>query len=300
MSDNQKDNQNFFRKLGHSLNLESKRFNQSYSSQNNEEPTPITDTGNLMQSEENGQQPAVPSPSLASTEQGDDMGDIAMNPSPPEPSQPEPVQPSPEQQIPVDNMNNENAMDSASDMNQPTLQQEQNTQPANLETESMEDLKQNLEMEEEQDKPMDEPQATLASTTLAKKHIAQTNSDSLYPKLENEVDGVLRPIDVYETKKEIVVKAIIAGVEKGDIQVAIGPESITISGQRQKQERISKDSYFYQELFWGSFSRTVMLPVEVDPDGAKASLKNGIFTIKIPKVVQQKERLLSISDIEEG
>ena len=151
------------------------------------------------------------------------------------------------------------------------------------------------EMDDSEMEDMDKPDASLAATTVAKKHTSETKS------MPNEhADGLLRPIDVYETKNEIIVKAIVAGVERGAIKVSITPESVTISGERQKQERISRDSYFYQELFWGSFSRSIMLPVEVDPDNAKASLKNGIFTIRLPKIEQQRERILSMDDIEEG
>ena len=69
---------------------------------------------------------------------------------------------------------------------------------------------------------------------------------------------------------------------------------MTIRGKREKEERIKEDDYIYQECYWGRFSRSIILPQEVDPDNAEASLKNGILIIKLPKVDRHKAKKLHV------
>ena len=291
---------NFFTKLGHSLNLENKRYNNALKKglEPQEGTSPIDDTADLMSTDsmdeqQNGGNGMETQPIQPEMDAMPDMGEIEPQMPPSMPTQNNGMDggedgmdmqdnddmsaPAPMEDADQGMDNGDNAMDS--DIMQP----EQDS--------SMDGMDPDMDNGED----MDEPEASLAATTVAKKHTAETKSMP-----SEHADGLLRPIDVYETKNEIIVKAIVAGVERGAIKVSITPESVTISGERQKQERISRDSYFYQELFWGSFSRSIMLPVEVDPDNAKASLKNGIFTIRLPKIEQQKERILSMDDIEEG
>jgi len=69
---------------------------------------------------------------------------------------------------------------------------------------------------------------------------------------------------------------------------------VTIRGKRTKDEKINAENYYYQELYWGAFSRSVILPVEVDSDRVKASIKNGILTIKLPKSEKIKTKKISV------
>jgi HSP20 family protein len=92
---------------------------------------------------------------------------------------------------------------------------------------------------------------------------------------------------VYQTKDTIVIKAPIAGVKPEDIDVAISEDVVTIRGDRKEEKIIEKDSYYVQECFWGSFSRSVILPTSTVADKALASLKDGVLTIEIPKVVPE-------------
>ena len=317
MNDN-KNNKNFFAKLGHSLNLESKRYNNTLkkSFANQEGTTPIDNTADLMSTDSMDEQP-MESPAMDSmpvnngnAEQQNQMPDAPANDMPEMPPMNAPQdmvnQPAPlnndnamNQPMPPNNaegMTNNNDMEStASDVSDMGMDES--------DMEQMDDMNTDMDMMDTDDTinqdhtDEDEPDsdASLAATTVAKKHTTETKSMSA-----EQADGLLRPIDVYETKNEIIVKAMVAGVERSAIKVSLTAESVTISGERQKQERVARDSYFYQELFWGSFSRSIMLPVEVDPDNAKATLKNGIFTIRLPKIEQQRERILSMDDIEEG
>lgn len=103
---------------------------------------------------------------------------------------------------------------------------------------------------------------------------------------EEEFEGQLA-VDVFQTKDDIVVKAPIAGVKPEDIDVAISEDVVTIRGDRKEQEVVEKDNFYVQECFWGSFSRSVILPTSTVAEKAEASLKDGVLTIRIPKVVPE-------------
>lgn len=90
-------------------------------------------------------------------------------------------------------------------------------------------------------------------------------------------------IDVYHTAEHIVIESVIAGVESDDLDISITPESVVIKGTRNRKEKVHKDEFLHQECFWGKFSRSVILPQEIDPDNAQASLKDGVLKIVLPK-----------------
>ena len=100
---------------------------------------------------------------------------------------------------------------------------------------------------------------------------------------EEEFEGQLA-VDVFQTKDTIVIKAPIAGVKPEDIDVAISEDVVTIRGDRKEESTIEKDNYYVQECFWGSFSRSVILPTSTVAEKANASLRDGVLTIEIPKV----------------
>ncbi len=110
---------------------------------------------------------------------------------------------------------------------------------------------------------------------------------------ESAEEGQLT-LDVFQTPTEIIIKSIVAGVKPEDLDVSISHEMITIKGKREETHKVEKESYFYQELYWGSFSRSILLPQEVDPDEADANLKGGILTIKLPKLNKEKIQKLKI------
>ncbi len=106
-------------------------------------------------------------------------------------------------------------------------------------------------------------------------------------------DGELA-IDVYQTSDEIILKAMIAGVKPGNLEVDITRDMITIKGHREEQKQIDKEDYFYQELYWGSFSRTVLLPQEIEPEEATAVEKHGLLEIHLPKIDRKKSTKLKV------
>lgn len=103
-------------------------------------------------------------------------------------------------------------------------------------------------------------------------------------------------VDVYQTPDEIVVQTIVAGIKPEEVDVSISQDSVTVSGKREKARELSGSDYFYQELYWGSFSRSVLLPQEIDPDEAEASIKNGLLTIRLPKLDRTKIQKLRVKN----
>lgn len=108
-----------------------------------------------------------------------------------------------------------------------------------------------------------------------------------------ESEGQLT-VDVYETPTNFVVKSAVAGVSQENLDIAITNESVTIRGSRQEEEKIKNGNYLHQECYWGRFARAIILPQEVDPDKAQASLKNGILKISLPKVNKAKSKKLKV------
>lgn len=142
-----------------------------------------------------------------------------------------------------------------------------------------------------------EPHVELAKTAhlsvTPEKKISKKSKEELSELME-EGEGQLT-IDVYQTGEEIVVESTIAGVEPDNLDIDITPESVTIRGKREREKKISDEDYFYQECYWGKFSRSVILPQEVNPDESIASLKNGVLTIRMPKVNRNKSKKLKVS-----
>lgn len=101
-------------------------------------------------------------------------------------------------------------------------------------------------------------------------------------------------IDLYQTDNELILRATIAGVKSEDIDINISSESVTIRGKRQSKEEIKGSNFFYQECYWGSFSRSVLLPTEINADNSEAELKEGILTIKMPKLSKSQGKKLKI------
>lgn len=90
-------------------------------------------------------------------------------------------------------------------------------------------------------------------------------------------------VDVYQTPDQIVIKSTIAGVKPEDLDVSITNDMVTIRGTRRHDEEVTETDYFYRECYWGTFSRSIILPVDIVAEKADASLKDGILTIRIPK-----------------
>jgi HSP20 family protein len=101
-------------------------------------------------------------------------------------------------------------------------------------------------------------------------------------------------IDVYQTENDVVIKSTIAGVKPEDLDVSINNDMVTIRGERKNEEEVTGENYYYQECYWGSFSRSVVMPTDIIPEKAEASLKNGILTIRLPKAATNKVKKIQV------
>lgn len=101
-------------------------------------------------------------------------------------------------------------------------------------------------------------------------------------------------VDVYQTPDAIVVKALVAGVQPATIDISLTREMLTISGTREDEREVEEDNYFQRELYWGAFSRTILLPEEVDVELAEASEKHGILMIRLPKINKKRQTKLKV------
>src|SRR4030043_650049 len=146
-----------------------------------------------------------------------------------------------------------------------------------------------LEMKKEAPRTEEKVESLSKEEVMPKEKIINKKSEDREWVPESE--GQLT-IDVYQTPSDIIIKSTIAGVDPEEIDVSISNDMVTIKGYREKDEEIRAEDYYYQECYWGAFSRSVILPVDIEADKAEAGIKNGILTIKLPKVEKIKTRKL--------
>jgi len=113
------------------------------------------------------------------------------------------------------------------------------------------------------------------------------------PEEEVVQEGEL-PVDMYHTGDAIVIRALVAGVSPDDLDISITRDMVTIRGLREEYQEATDDDYYHRELFWGSFSRTLLLPEEVLIDEADAQEKHGLLEIRLPKVDKDRATKLSV------
>jgi HSP20 family protein len=102
------------------------------------------------------------------------------------------------------------------------------------------------------------------------------------------------PVDMYQTSDAIVIRALVAGVSPNDLDIAITRDMVTIKGMREEYQESSDDNYYHRELFWGSFTRTLLLPEEVVIDEADAQEKHGLLEIRLPKLDKNRSTQLRV------
>jgi HSP20 family protein len=128
---------------------------------------------------------------------------------------------------------------------------------------------------------------------FAKLKIKNEESEYLFPPdqiksidekwLNKEYEGELS-VDVYQTEKDIIIESTIAGVKPEDLNITVNNDMITIRGKRERNLNIKDEDFLYKECYWGGFSRSIILPTNVKVEKIKASLKNGLLTIILPKI----------------
>ncbi|MDE2188815.1 MAG: Hsp20/alpha crystallin family protein [Patescibacteria group bacterium] len=104
-------------------------------------------------------------------------------------------------------------------------------------------------------------------------------------------------VDVYQNQDTIFVKAMLAGVRPDDLDVSISRDMITIRGKREEERTSTNDDYFVRELYWGSFSRSITLPEEIDVDEAEAIEKHGLLILRLPKLDKKRQSKLKVKTV---
>lgn len=101
-------------------------------------------------------------------------------------------------------------------------------------------------------------------------------------------------VDVIDRDEELVIEAELPGVNKEDLEVSMGQNAVTIAAKTSREEKEEKGDYYRREMSRGSFTRTVPLPVEVDGSRAKATFKDGIVRLVLPKTEPAKRRRIKV------
>ncbi len=128
------------------------------------------------------------------------------------------------------------------------------------------------------------------------KSLSAVHEDAEETASEDPTEGELA-LDVYQTASDIIVQTFVAGVRPEDLEINITRDMITIRGKRAESHKIQSNDFFSQELYWGTFSRTVSLPQEVEPDEAEAIERHGLLTIRLPKIDKNKKSNLKVKSV---
>lgn len=131
----------------------------------------------------------------------------------------------------------------------------------------------------------------LPAMPKARQHVAHTEDE------EEDIEEGELSVDVYQTANEIIIEAMVAGVKPEDLHLSITRDMVTIKGRRDGNTQVTHDDYFYKELYWGSFTRTILLPHEVEIEEAEAVEKHGLLIIRLPKVDKARQTKLKVKSI---
>lgn len=126
------------------------------------------------------------------------------------------------------------------------------------------------------------PDPNRASSDVKAKIRKDNQQEEMPLTISQNEEGQLT-VDVYQTDTEIVIKSTIAGVKAEDLDITITSDMVTIRGARLHDENVPKENYFYQECYWGPFSRSIILPQDIVSEKSDASMKEGVLTIRLPK-----------------
>lgn len=105
-----------------------------------------------------------------------------------------------------------------------------------------------------------------------------------------ELEEITPTVDIYEEAGDVVIKADLPGMKKENIDVNISGDTVTISGEKKKEEKVEKKNYYSIERSYGSFKRTFRMPAEVQADKAKANFKDGVLELRVPKTEEAKKK----------
>jgi HSP20 family protein len=111
--------------------------------------------------------------------------------------------------------------------------------------------------------------------------------------MDEEEEGQLA-VDMYQTPSDIVIKTMVAGVKPEDLDISITRDMVTIRGKRLESSETSDGDFFHKELYWGTFSRTIVLPAEIEIEEAEAKEQHGLLTLVLPKIDKNRQSKLKV------
>jgi len=114
------------------------------------------------------------------------------------------------------------------------------------------------------------------------------------PSLAEDTEEGELAIDVFQNDNEIIIKTMVAGVKPDDLDISITRDMVTIKGKREIEITIDESDFFHRELYWGTFSRTIVLPQEVDVEESEAIEKHGLLIIRLPKLNKHRQTRLKV------
>ena len=142
-----------------------------------------------------------------------------------------------------------------------------------------------------EEEPVDTPVDTQNAVTeqIYEEEVADDDWDE-----DEDIPGQLA-VDVYETADKLIIKARTAGIERKDLDVSISDNILTISGVLSGSEDDKVVQWHIQECYWGEFSRTIALPVQVKEDGVEAVLKDGVLTVSFEKEKTEAKKRIPVN-----
>lgn len=108
-------------------------------------------------------------------------------------------------------------------------------------------------------------------------------------------EAITPPLDVHETADDIVVTASLPGMKAEDVEITMTGQSLTLRGEFRADEKVERDQYLYRERRFGTFHRSLQLPVRVQGESAQATFTDGVLTLRIPKAEEVKPRQIRIN-----
>ena len=105
---------------------------------------------------------------------------------------------------------------------------------------------------------------------------------------------IMPAIDMYQTDEAVVVKASLAGIDPDELKISVTGDLLTIQGEQMNETENKQATYHIRERRWGSFSRSLTLPVPVQSDKAKAEYENGILSLNLPKAEEVRPKTIAI------
>ncbi|MEI6528547.1 MAG: Hsp20/alpha crystallin family protein [bacterium] len=127
----------------------------------------------------------------------------------------------------------------------------------------------------------------------ADNEVVEVDGDDSPGILDDEEEGQLA-VDMYQSPTEIVIKTMVAGVKPEDLDISITRDMVTIRGKRTETYEAAENDFFHKELYWGAFSRTIILPAEIEIEEAEASEKHGLLILRLPKIDKNRQSKLKV------